>query len=318
MSAATRPEKHVAETADPNSPGARAAAAKQPRPQRPSLPIKGAPGAPPVLPALTGLALFCAPFAVAGGVGSLITLDSGYVEGILAGCTVGFDLLLVLCGVRLVWRNPATRKGLWSLGVGPLLAGLGAISAAALWVALDPPTAAVTGLTTLGRALAGIGTGTLTVYWLRANTGSVRPPAHRPALPDRARTSRTAPLLAFVVLVSCAIRPDFLASAYLIPVYLASAWLVVTLIRAPHSPLTRGLARLGRLADRPKPQPRMSEPQGPIKRQIVLPDPRRVVARSGRVIDLDEIPAELRLLPLPRKPGQKEQQEQPGPAVQTE
>lgn len=283
---------------------------------------------PPFLNALTGLAVLAAPFAVVGEFGTLATLESDLAERILAGCAIGFDLLLVLCGANLAWRTTADRRGLWGLGIGPLLAGLMLISGAALILVLEPATAAVVGLATLGRALAGIGTGTLTVYWLRINSGSVRVPAHRPTLPDRARTSRSAPILALAALLFCAYRTDLLATTYLLPVYLIAAWLIVTLIRAPHSPLTRALSALGRAV--PRRRPAKMEP--PVIRQILLPEPRTsmdetpdrrdgqtskniYVAHSGRVIDLDAIPSELRLLPLPRTAGQKEQS---ASALQTE
>ncbi len=260
------------------------------------LPVNGTPPPPPpYLPALTALTVLSVPFAIAGLLGSFIPFPAGPTARILAGCSVGFDLLLVLCGVGLAWRSAANRKGLWGLGIAPLLTGLAAIGGAEFLDAVNQATALVAGLATVGRGLAGIGTGTLTVYWLRANTGSVRPPAHGPSIPDRARTSRTTALLAFTGLILCGIRTDVLAATYLLPVELLSAWLVVSLVRAPHSPLTLLLNWLGRAMRRRRPT------------QVQERVPNVCVVRSGRVIDLDRIPSELRLLPLPRNAEQEEQ-----------
>ncbi|MBT0769700.1 hypothetical protein KIH74_12250 [Kineosporia sp. J2-2] len=312
-------------------PGADTPATAQ-HPAHPAHPASARP-----LPALTGLTLLCLPFAVVGEAGLLLPLESGPVTRILAGCSVAFDLALVLCGVLLAWRTVPGRRGFWRLGVWPLLAGSALISAAALALATGRPTVLVSALVMPGRILAGLATGTLAVYWLRAHTGSVRPPAHHPLARERARTSRAAPLLALTGLAFCAARTDVLTSAYLLPVHLLSAWLVVALIRAPHSPLTRVLHRLGRACgNRPRPLPA----EGPLRRRITLPPPgtgavrfgeqpdimpnaddenpgaesevidvptrktpkpgsRTQVSRTGRTIHLDEIPAELRLRPLP-------------------
>jgi hypothetical protein len=275
-------------------------------------PLTGAtpPAPPPYLAALTGLTVLAVPFAVAGLLGAFITLDSNLTARILAGCSVAFDLLLVLCGVSGAWRSPSHRKGLWGLGIGPLMAGLTAISGALLLDTLESNSAVIAGLATLGRVLTGVGTGTLTVYWLRANTGSVRLPAHRPSISDRVRTSRTATLLAFTGLILCGVRTDVLTSTCLLPVELFSACLVASLVRAPHSPLTLLLNRIGWIVRRSAPQDDISKPGEPTSVAANL-----CVVRSGRVIDLDRIPTELRLLPLPRKAGRGEQRVD---AVQTE
>jgi hypothetical protein len=276
-----------------------------------TLPIAGAtPPPPPYLAALTGLTVLATPLAVAGLIGTFISFGSDPTARILAGCSVGFDVLLVLCGVGRTWRSPASRKGLWGLGIWPLFAGLAVISGAAFLTALEWPNTPVAALATLGRALAGVGTGTLTVYWLRANTGSVRPPAHSPSIPDWARTSRTAVLLAFSGLVFCGVRTDVLTSTYLLPVQLLSAWLVVSLVRAPHSPLTLLLTRIGWTVRR-----RIARGNVHVLAEQTSIAVNTCVVRSGRVIDLDGIPTELRLLPLPRKSGQEEQRVG---AVQTE
>ncbi|GAA3595309.1 hypothetical protein GCM10022223_08060 [Kineosporia mesophila] len=362
MSAATRPEPVPVEaTLSPENSPAEEAAAFSPGTGSSRVPL---------LPALTGLALTAAPFAVVGGTGAL----TGLAGPVASGCTVALDLLFVLCGVTLAWHRPLARRRFWRLGVTPLLGGLSLLSGAALLTVSDPATAAVTGLTATGRTLAGLGTGTLTVYWLRANTGSLAFPAHSPSRTDRVRTSRSAPLLALTALVLCGVCIDALTTVYLLPVHLFSAWLVATLIRAPHSPPTRVLDALGRLPRRPaattpaRPDtagnPDRSTSAGtssvvdvrvnaPIEAGVSRrdshdgPDPdgdrapggtttaspsprtfegdptavavtdvhhrenqtRNQVSRSGRTIDLDRIPAELKLLPLPRRTGQKEQKE---------
>ncbi|MCE0537084.1 hypothetical protein LWF15_16400 [Kineosporia rhizophila] len=396
MNAAPRPDLHTAEAQVPPAAvveqrqAAGTAAAEgndqgneQPRPIPKRLPPAGPQ---PLLPAITGLALLAIPFALGGETSSWLTAESGQtsagpevLEQILVGSRVGFDLLLVLAGVFLAWRSPADRRGFWRFGIWPLLAGLAAIGGSALLLTLEQEGLGTLGLAVLGRALAGLGTGTLTIYWLRMNTGSVRVPAHGPSVPQRIRTSRTAPLLAFTTLLFCAARPDVLAAAYLLPLHFASAWLVVTLVRAPHSPLTRLLDRLGKTVQRNQPHRFPETGQGPVRRQILLPDPpaervcattdpggptaqseqtfhalnqtrpdaevtvetapatpnpatdpsgttedqgdntrsiqKTYVAPSGRVIDLAQIPAELRLLPLPgrtvQKAGQKEQRVEP-------
>ncbi|GLY30057.1 hypothetical protein [Kineosporia sp. NBRC 101731] len=393
MSAATRPEPAPAKaTSSPE--GSEAGGAE---PFSPGTSQSRA----PLLPALTGLALTAAPFAVVGGTGPL----TGLTGPVPSGCSVALDLLLVLCGVTLAWHRPPGRRRFWHLGVTPLLGGLSLLSGAALLTVNDPVTAAPwmpIGLTAAGRALAGIGTGTLTVYWLRANTGSLAFPAHGPSRADRIRTSRSAPLLALTGLILCGVRTDVLTAVYLLPVYLLSAWLVATLIRAPHSPLTRALDALGRLPRRrAATTPARPDPAAPPARpdtgatparadtagnqdrsasagkssvvdvRVIAPagadvsrpdshdqpgadgdresggtttappDPRSTqagptaaavtgvhhpktetetddgtetgthtkVSRSGRTIDLDRIPAELKLLPLPRRAGRKEQPE---------
>ncbi|MCD5312956.1 hypothetical protein [Kineosporia babensis] len=301
----------------------------------------------PLLPALVGLATLALPIGLVGVLAPLLEQPFKNQNSY----ALGLDLFLMLAGVRLAWRTPADRRGLWRFGIGPLLAGGAAIGGAALLISLDPASTASVGLSWLGRALAALGTGTLTVYWLRMNTGSIRVPAHRPTLRQHIRTSRSAPILALAAFVACGWYADLLATMYFLPLYLVSAWLVVTLIRAPHSPLTLMLNRVGRTVLRMNrrsrmpaaPSPRPDRPDsktpsaqpGPVRRRITLPEPGSIeneddpatdsgnapaspsnnvlnstktyVAASGRVIDLDQIPLELRLLPLPQITGQEEQ-----------
>jgi len=194
-----------------------------------------------MLAPLRGLALLVVSALVVGAATGIV-LGHPAPERIRTGGTVALDILAVLGGVTLAWNAHGRRRGLRNRGLLALL-GAASVITTTMWLSRTlPPEQIWTAPALVGRALAAIGTGILTVDWLRSHAGA---PTSAGA-PVRCLQRATAPV-AFVGLMFCVTRVDTVLSPYLPVLHAFSATLVVGLVRAPHTLFGRALARIGRI-----------------------------------------------------------------------